>query len=38
MAARARQEVKDNWDMPVITERLVESYREALKEKRSTAA
>jgi GT2 family glycosyltransferase len=38
MAARARQEVKDNWDMPIITARLVDSYREALKEKRSTAA
>jgi GT2 family glycosyltransferase len=35
MATRARQEVSENWDMPVITKRLVESYREALKEKRA---
>jgi O-antigen biosynthesis protein len=34
MARRARQEVAENWDMPVITARLVESYREALREKR----
>jgi glycosyltransferase involved in cell wall biosynthesis len=34
MAARARKEVEANWDMPVITRRLLESYREALKEKR----
>jgi glycosyltransferase involved in cell wall biosynthesis len=36
MALRARREVSANWDMPVITERLVESYREALREKRAT--
>ncbi len=35
MAVRARAEVLDNWDMPVITKRLVESYREALQTKRS---
>jgi GT2 family glycosyltransferase len=35
MAIRARKEVSDNWDMPTITKRLVESYREALQEKRS---
>jgi GT2 family glycosyltransferase/glycosyltransferase involved in cell wall biosynthesis len=37
MARRARHEVAENWDMPVITARLAESYREALKEKRATA-
>jgi glycosyltransferase involved in cell wall biosynthesis len=34
MAARARAEVAANWDMTAITERLVESYREAVTEKR----
>jgi len=34
LAARARQEVVCHWDMAVITRRLVESYREALQEKR----
>jgi GT2 family glycosyltransferase/glycosyltransferase involved in cell wall biosynthesis len=34
MAARARTEVAANWDMTGITERLVESYRDAVKEKR----
>ena len=37
MAVKARREVEANWDMPVITERLVESYKKGLKEKRSTA-
>jgi hypothetical protein len=36
MALRARREVSANWDMPVITERLVASYRDALAEKRAT--
>jgi glycosyltransferase involved in cell wall biosynthesis len=36
MAIRARREVEANWDMPVITKRLVESYKKGLKEKRST--
>ena len=35
MAARARAEVVANWDIPVITARLVESYRAALRQKRS---
>jgi O-antigen biosynthesis protein len=35
MAQRARREVAENWDMPVITARLVESYREAVRQKRS---
>ena len=34
MAARARAEVEANWDMPVITARLLESYRSALQAKR----
>ena len=34
MAARGRTEVTANWDMTVITERLVESYRDAVTEKR----
>jgi glycosyltransferase involved in cell wall biosynthesis len=34
LAARARQEVTANWDMAVITGRLEESYREAVREKR----
>jgi glycosyltransferase involved in cell wall biosynthesis len=38
MAARARAEVETNWDMEVITGRLLESYRLALAEKRATAA
>ena len=38
MAARARAEVEANWDMAAITARLVESYREMVKEKRSPAA
>ena len=34
MAMRARAEVEANWDMAAITRRLVESYRELVKEKR----
>jgi glycosyltransferase involved in cell wall biosynthesis len=34
MAARARAEVAANWDMTTITERLVESYRDAVTDKR----
>jgi len=37
MAARARAEVEANWDMAAITRRLVESYRELVREKRSAA-
>ena len=37
MAARARAEVTAHWDMAAITERLVESYREAIREKGATA-
>jgi len=35
MAVRARAEVEANWDMAAITRRLVESYRDLVKEKRS---
>jgi glycosyltransferase involved in cell wall biosynthesis len=38
MAARARREVEMNWDMEVITARLVERYREILFRKRSGSA
>jgi hypothetical protein len=38
MAARARAEVEQNWDMARVTRRLEASYREALREKRATAA
>jgi GT2 family glycosyltransferase len=34
LAARARREVVENWDMAAITRRLEKSYREALAEKR----
>ena len=34
MAARARREVEDNWDMEVITRRLVDRYRQIIQEKR----
>lgn len=34
MAARARKEVENNWDMPVITDRLVGRYRELIACKR----
>jgi glycosyltransferase involved in cell wall biosynthesis len=38
MARRARREVEDNWNAPMITERLVESYRAVLAQKRGAAA
>jgi len=34
MAERARKEVEDEWDMGTITRRLVDSYRDLVKEKR----
>ena len=34
MVSRARREVVENWDMAVITARLAESYRNAIREKR----
>jgi O-antigen biosynthesis protein len=37
MAGRARAEVEANWDMAAITGRLVESYRDVVREKRSRA-
>jgi glycosyltransferase involved in cell wall biosynthesis len=37
MAARARAEVEVNWDMAAITRKLVDSYREMVREKRSTS-
>ena len=37
MAARARAEVEVNWDMAAITRKLVDSYREIVREKRSTS-
>lgn len=36
MTERARVEVEANWDMPVLTRRLEESYRAVLREKRRT--
>lgn len=36
MARRARAEVETNWDMATITARLVDSYRELVKEKRAS--
>jgi GT2 family glycosyltransferase/glycosyltransferase involved in cell wall biosynthesis len=36
MAERARAEVVENWDMAAITRKLVESYRELAREKRSS--
>ena len=38
MAARARQEVETNWDMAVVTSRLVEKYRALIAAKRAYAA
>jgi hypothetical protein len=38
MAARARQEVETNWDMAVVTSRLVEKYRALIAAKRARAA
>jgi glycosyltransferase involved in cell wall biosynthesis len=37
MARRARAEVEANWDMPVITRGLVDSYHRVIREKRSEA-
>ena len=37
MAARARAEVEANWNMAAITRKLVDSYREMVREKRSTS-
>jgi O-antigen biosynthesis protein len=37
MAARARREVEANWDMAAITARLVDEYRELVREKRRQA-
>jgi glycosyltransferase involved in cell wall biosynthesis len=37
MAARARREAETVWDIRAATGRLVESYREALREKRGSA-
>jgi glycosyltransferase involved in cell wall biosynthesis len=37
MAARARAEVEANWDMAAITRKLVDGYREMVREKRSTS-
>lgn len=34
MAERARQEVERNWDMPVLTQRLVADYRRVIQQKR----
>jgi GT2 family glycosyltransferase/glycosyltransferase involved in cell wall biosynthesis len=38
MAARARAEVENNWDMAVITRKLVDGYREMVREKRSATS
>ena len=38
MAARARAEVEANWDMAAITRKLVDGYREMVREKRSTTS
>ena len=38
MASRARAEVEANWDMGAITRKLVEGYREMVKEKRAATA
>src|ERR1019366_6785062 len=37
MAARARREVETNWDMEVITRRLVDRYRQIMQQKRENA-
>ena len=34
MAVRARNEVESNWDMAVITRRLVDRYRQIIQQKR----
>jgi len=38
MAARARAEVEAHWDMAVLTRRLVEGYRELVREKRAATS
>jgi glycosyltransferase involved in cell wall biosynthesis len=38
MAARARAEVEANWDMAAITRKLVDGYRDMVREKRSICA
>jgi glycosyltransferase involved in cell wall biosynthesis len=38
MAARARAEVEENWDMGAITEKLAASYRTMVKEKRAATS
>jgi hypothetical protein len=38
MASRARAEVEANWDMAAITRKLVEGYREMVKEKRAATS
>ncbi|MEZ5356784.1 MAG: glycosyltransferase [Bryobacteraceae bacterium] len=38
MAVRARAEVERNWDMPVLTARLLESYKESLRGRRAAEA
>ena len=38
MAGRARAEVETNWDMAVITARLAESYRQAVRDKNPTSS
>ena len=38
MAVRARGEVENNWDMSAITRKLVNGYREMVKEKRSATS
>jgi GT2 family glycosyltransferase len=38
MAARARAEVEKNWDMAVITRRLIDSYRETIWRKRGSVS
>jgi GT2 family glycosyltransferase len=37
MAERARTEVESNWDMPVLTQKLEQSYRQVLTEKRRSS-
>ena len=37
MTERARMEVESNWDMPLLTQKLEESYRQVLNEKRRAA-
>jgi hypothetical protein len=37
MAERARKEVIENWDMAVITRRLVDKYQEIVRSKRAVS-